>query len=187
LLAVQQKFGQDFNDLVALMQMTRRKSSLAEKPRVKKQMTFKYGAYMKMRGFRIGLEGLSSTIYLECQDINGGISNTKEWAWEIGLSDLALSLAPRRNRRQVTTFDRNPESAFVIIDFNISAVNKEPLFEQNIQISISKIHAVMQPSSMGEVGDFIDNLQVIASTFFFGRKSDDIVRLRCLNVKNNGR
>lgn len=163
LLAVQQKFGQDFNDLVALMQKTRRKSSPAEKPRVKKQMTLKYGGYMKMRGFRIGLEGLSSTVYLECQDINGGISNTKEWAWEIGLSDLALSLAPRGNRRQVTSFDRNPGSAFVTIDFNISAVNKEPLFEKNLQISISKIHAVMQPSSMGEVGDFIDNLQVIAS------------------------
>ena len=163
LLAVQQKFGQDFNDLVALMQKTRRKSSPVERPRVKEQMTLKYGGYMKMRGFRIGLEGLSSTVYLECQDINGGISNTKEWAWEIGLSDLALSLAPRGNRRQVTAFDRNPGSAFVTIDFNISAVNKEPLFQRNLQISVSKIHAVMQPSSMGEVGDFIDNLQVIAS------------------------
>lgn len=160
LLAVQQKFGQDFNDLVALMQKTRRKISPAEKP---KQITLKYGGYMKMRGFRIGLEGLSSTVYLECQDINGGISNTKEWAWEIGLSDLALSLAPRGNRRRVTAFDRNPGSAFVTIDFNINAVNKEPLFQKSLQISVSKMHAVMQPSSMGEVGDFIDNLQVIAS------------------------
>ena len=163
LLAVQQKFGQDFNDLVALMQKTRRKSSPADKPKVKKHMTLNYGGYMKMRGFRIGLEGLSSTVYLECQDINGGVSNTKEWAWEIGLSDLALSLTPRGNRRQVTAFDRNPGSAFVTIDFNINAVNKEPPFQKNLQISVSKIHAVMQPSSMGEVGDFIDNLQVIAS------------------------
>ena len=162
LLAVQQKFGQDFNDLVVLMQKTRHKSSPAEKPRVK-QMTLKYGGYMKMRGFRIGLEGLSSTVYLECQDINGGISNTKDWTWEIGLSDLALSLAPRGIRRQVTAFDRNPGSAFVTIDFNINAVNKEPLFQNNLQICVSKIHAVMQPSSMGEVGDFIDNLQVMAS------------------------
>ena len=162
LLAVQQKFGQDFNDLVALMQKTRRKSLPAEKP-VKKQMTLKYGVYVKMRGFRIGLEGLSSTVYLECQDINGGISNTNEWAWEIGLSDLALSLAPRGHRRRVTSFDRNSGSAFVTIDFNINAVNKEPLFQKSLQISVSKIHAVMQPSSMGEVGDFIDNLQVIAS------------------------
>ena len=166
LLAVQQKFGQDFNDLVALMEKTRRKSSPTEKVKVKKQTSFKYGGYVKMRGFRIGLEGLSSTVYLECQDINGGISNTTAWAWEIGLSDLALSLAPRGNRRQATAFDRNPGSAFVIIDFNISAVNKEPLFEKNLQISISKIHAVMQPSSIGEVGDFIDNLQVIASISF---------------------
>lgn len=165
LLAVQQKFGQDFNDLVALMQKTRRKRTPAEKPRLKRQMALKYGGYVKMRGFRIGLEGLSSTVYLECQDINGGISNTKEWAWEIGLSDLALSLAPRGNRRQTTAFNRNHGSAFVIIDFNISAVNKEPLFEKNLQISISKIHAVMQPSSMGEIGDFIDNLQVITPIF----------------------
>ena len=163
LLAVQQKFGQDFNDLVALMQKTRRKNSPTEKPRVKKRIPLKYGGYMKMRGFRIGLEGLSSTVYLECQDINGGISNTEAWAWEIGLSDLALSLTPRGNRRQATAFDRDPGSAFVIIDFNVRAIIKEPLFEKNLQISVSKIHAVMQPSSIGEVGDFIDNLQVIAS------------------------
>ena len=165
LLAVQQKFGQDFNDLVALMQKTRRKSPPAEEPSAKRQMTLKYGGYVKMRGFRIGLEGLSSTVYLECQDIDGGISNREKWAWEIGLSDLALSLAPRGNRCQTTAFNRNHRSAFVIIDFNISAVNKEPLFEKNLEISISKIHAVMQPSSMGEVGDFIDNLQVTASIF----------------------
>jgi hypothetical protein len=187
LLAVQQKFGQDFNDLVALMQKTRRKNLPTEKPRVKKQMPLKYEGYVKMRGFRIGLEGLSSTVYLECQDINGGISNTKAWTWEIGLSDLALSLAPRGNRRQATTFDRNPGSAFVIIDFNISAVIKEPLFEKNLQISISKIHAVMQPSSIGEVGDFIDNLQVGFYILFLDEITHGILRLRCLNVKNNGR
>lgn len=160
LLAVQQKFGQDFNDLVALVQKTRRKTSI-ERPRVEKQTTLKYGGYVKMRGFRIGLEGLSSTVNLECQDINGGISSTKEWTWEIGLSDLALSLTPRGSRRQSAAFDRNHGSAFVIIDFKINAVRNKPLFEKNLQISVSKIHAVMQPSSIGEVGDFIDNLQVI--------------------------
>ncbi|KAF8161147.1 hypothetical protein B0H34DRAFT_654233 [Crassisporium funariophilum] len=160
LLAVQQKFGQDFNDLVALMQETRSKGNPTHQTRVpKRQISFQYGGHMKMRGFRIGLEGISSTVYLECQDINGSIKDAKGWTWDIGLSDLALSLAPRTRGRQHTPFNRNHRSAFVIIDFKVSATGKEALGEKTLGITVTKIHAVMQPSSIGEVGDFIDNLQ----------------------------
>ncbi|KAF8973209.1 hypothetical protein BDZ97DRAFT_665381 [Flammula alnicola] len=157
LLAVQQKFGQDFNDLVALMQKTRQEESSPSKPPEKNPTAFQYEAHLKMRGFRIGLEGASSTVLLECQDINGGVSNTNGWTWDVGLSDLALSLAPRVYGRQNTAFNRNHRSAFVIIDFKFSGSDTNS--DRIVRLSVTKIHAVMQPSSIGEFGDFIDNLQ----------------------------
>ena len=163
LLVVQQKFGQDFNDVVALMQKTRQKGSFAARKSPMKQ-TFKYEAQLKMRGFRVGLEGVSSTVLLECQDINGNVSNASGWAWDIGLSDLALSLAPRLSKMQSKTFSRNHRSAFVIIDFKLSGSGSEISSEKALDLSVTKTHAVMQPSSIGEFGDFIDNLQVIQAS-----------------------
>jgi len=158
LLVVQQKFGQDFNDLVALMQKTRQKGHSSRKPSMKQ--TVKYEAQLKMRGFRVGLEGVSSTVLLECQDINGNASNASGWVWDVGLSDLALSLAPRLSTVQRKTFSRNHRSAFVIIDFKLSGSGSEVSPEKALDLSVTKTHAVMQPSSIGEFGDFIDDLQV---------------------------
>jgi len=160
LLSVQQKFGQDFNDLVALMQKTRKKPTYpAKEAQTHVPVMRQYKAHMKMRGFRIGLEGVSSILLLECQDINGGLSNTSGWTWDLGLSDLALSLAPRVGRSQSATFNRNHRSAFVTIDFKVNGSSSDHNSEKMFELSISKIHAVMQPSSIGELGDFIDNLQ----------------------------
>ncbi|KAF9465079.1 hypothetical protein BDZ94DRAFT_1351083 [Collybia nuda] len=163
LLAVQQKFGQDFNDLVTLVQETNfRKNKSPPKKVVQPNNTFNYRGFFKIHGFRISLEGLSSVIFLECQDIGGGVNNIAGLAWDITLSDLALSLAPRAViGPQYPGFNRNHRSAFVIIDFRVSADNRP--FESStntvVEISVTKIHAVMQPSSIGEVGDFIDYLQ----------------------------
>jgi len=156
LLAVQQKFGQDFNDLLVLMQRTRHRAP-SDQATVSKAL--QYTAHIRMQGFRIGLVGLSSTVFLECQDVNGGFTSTDGWTWDLSLSDLALSLAPRVSGRQTTGFNRRQRSAFVIIDANLSGSNR-PGNDKNLRLSISKIQAVMQPSSIGEFGDFIDNLQV---------------------------
>lgn len=164
LLAVQQKFGSDFNDLLLLMQKSRLKSS-APSPRKGSGATAKlrYGGFVKLKGFRIGLEGMSSTLYLECSDIGGGASSAGGWAWDIGLSGLMLSLAPRPiGRDLVLSGDRR--SASIAIDFNIRSSSGDHRqvgsLEKALQITITRIHAVMQPSSIGEVGDFIDHLQV---------------------------
>ena len=164
LLAVQQKFGSDFNDLLLLMQKPRLKSS-APSPRKGSgaKAKLQYGGFVKLKGFRIGLEGMSSTLYLECSDIGGGANSAEGWAWDIGLSRLMLSLAPRPiGRDSVLSGDRR--SASITIDFNIRSSSGDHRqvgsLEKALQISITKIHAVMQPSSIGEVGDFIDHLQV---------------------------
>ncbi|KAF8210348.1 hypothetical protein K438DRAFT_1959629 [Mycena galopus ATCC 62051] len=159
LLAVQQKFGQDFNDLVVLVQETR---SSAPAPKPSHVGTrWKYVGFLKMRGFRIGLEGLSSTFYLECFDISGSIDNLSRRLWSLKLTDLALSLAPKAAVEPGNSvFNRHRRSAFVIIDFEVKGEDgTEEVVNSVLQIAVTKIHAVMQASSIGEVGDFVDHLQ----------------------------
>lgn len=164
LMVVQQKFGHDFNDFLSLIQETRSKqtTSPTKTPKVKPAMKFVIS--MKIRGFRIGLEGLSSTVYLECLDISGGLETTSERTWFVTLSDLALSLASRRSvEAQAAAFSRSRRSAFVILDFKAHSKGARKggeCQEDALQIRITKFHAVMQPSSMGQVGDFIDDMQV---------------------------
>jgi hypothetical protein len=159
LLAVQQKFGQDFNDLLVLMQETRQKSFPAKASRVAGQR-MQYTAHIQMQGFRVGLVGLSSTVFLDCQDINGGFTSSDGWTWDLGLSDLALSLASRVSGSQSASFNRKQRSAFVIIDINLGGSSPVGRRDKSIRLSITKIHAVMQPSAIGEFGDYMDNLQV---------------------------
>lgn len=167
LLTVQQKFGQDFNDLVNLVEETRRKNATPSQKSSVASASLKYSGFLKMRGFRIGLKGISSTLFLECDDIGGGIDNDFGRAWNIGLSGLALSLAPRASSiARKSGFNRNHRSAFVIIDFEASVGrrNAPDTRAKTLCISVAKIHAVMQPSSIGEVGDFIDHLQVFVNS-----------------------
>lgn len=160
LLAVQQKFGQDFNDFVTLMEETRLKSSSKPSRNSKSKSRLKFGGYLKMRGFRIGFEGFSSTMFLECQDIGGGLRSDNSLVWDIGLTDLALSLAPRAAGPMQESFNRGHRSVFVIIDVKVVAGKpKRYPYVQTLELVITKAHAVMHPSSIGEIGDFVDHLQ----------------------------
>ncbi|XP_006461147.1 hypothetical protein AGABI2DRAFT_185437 [Agaricus bisporus var. bisporus H97] len=158
MLVVQQKFGQDFNDLVGLIQETRMKSS--SKPRgIRPGNKLMYSGFLKMQGFRVGFEGFSSTMYLECQDVGGGLRSDKGGSWDINLTDFSLSLAPR-STPMMTSFNRSRRSVFVVINAHVFAGKQKQFpFQQTLELAVTKIHAVMQPSSIGEIGDFIDQLQ----------------------------
>jgi hypothetical protein len=98
---------------------------------------------------------------LECQDIGGGFNNTTERLWNADVSDLAFSLAPRTSKQGgKISFDRLGRSAFVVVDFEVNAGSLNASSNRVLDISVTKIHAVMQPSSVGEFGDFVDHLQV---------------------------
>ncbi|GLB37483.1 putative fermentation associated protein [Lyophyllum shimeji] len=164
LLAVQQKFGQDFHDLVSLIQETnlRQAASATSRQPKNREAALNYSGFLKVRGFRVGLEGPSSTMYLECLDISGGIKKSARLTWNVELSDLAFSLAPRAAARPDNPgFNRNHRSAFVIVDFKVDANNQllDGITSTVVQILVTKIHAVMQPSSIAELGDFVDHLQ----------------------------
>ncbi|KAI6121684.1 hypothetical protein F5141DRAFT_529930 [Pisolithus sp. B1] len=153
LLVVQQKFGRDFTDLMDLIQETRRTRPVnpgTAKPEPKPN---RCNVQVNLKGFRIGLEGPASTFYLGCQNVMGGVTKKGGYAgWKIALRDIALSLAPGSGAAKTEhVFDRNHKSAFIIVDISVAA-------EGNcLDVSIPKIQAVMQPSSIGELGDFIDH------------------------------
>ena len=166
LLTVQQKFGQDFSDLVSLIEDTRQR---APKGKGKKEehssSTLQYRLQGKMKGFSIGLEGGSSAIFLECERIGGAVvQNGSGISGHIELSDLALSLAPHSDPSSpIVSFDRSRRSAFVIIDLLAEMGESKEHKSQLVNLAVTKIHAVMQPSSIGQIGDFIDHLQVRCS------------------------
>jgi hypothetical protein len=156
LLAVQQKFGQDFTDLLDLIQETRQKHSVVSDPNQATGPPGKFIAHVNVKGFRLGLEGPSSVFHLECQDVWGDIAKKDDnLEWKVQLRNLALSLAPCTGvASHEYGFDVNEKSAFVIIDITTSANDGV------LKVSVPKIHAVMQPSSISELGDFIDYHQV---------------------------
>jgi hypothetical protein len=160
LLVVQQKFGQDFTDLMTLIAETRhqQRSSLSSN-RISSRKTWMLFASIKMRGFRVGLEGQSSVVYLECRDVRGGIDQNGIGTWHIQLSDLGLSLA---TRTVVLSQDGNSSRnrlAFVVVDFGVG--NEKPSSDDDtISVSVTKFHAVLQPSSIREAGDFFNYMQV---------------------------
>lgn len=164
LLTVQQKFGQDFNDFFKLIEETRRKSGSVVKYNQTPPTKTPFSVLIKMKGFRVGLEGLNSTLFLECEDVNGGVNNLDVgFGWHLNLLDLALSLAPQVNMHtRMSSFDPDRRSAFVIVDFRVSMATQTnaPPFDKHLQLTLTKAHSVMQPSSIGELGDFVDHLQV---------------------------
>ncbi|KAF9070624.1 hypothetical protein BDP27DRAFT_1401949 [Rhodocollybia butyracea] len=166
LLAVQQKFGQDFNDFLVVIQQTRSRkapaypSSPISPPNAVPAPRLEFSMFAKMDGFRVGFEGQSSVLYLECPGIGAKFGGVPEKVWSITVTDLALSLAPRSSMiSQSFGFNRHQRSAFVIIDFKVLSKSQGSK-DEVLEVAVTKIHAVLQPSSIGEMGDFIDELQL---------------------------
>lgn len=167
LLSVQQKFGNDINDLLHVLADARTKRSssqgAAKSQPLPSRSLLQSGAF-KAKGFRIGLEGHSSTLFLECEGVSGsladGESKGKGKFWQLNATGLALSLAPRfyaAMKSESGRFDENRRSAFVQIDCKAEVDRRTA--QEFLRIKVYKIHAIMQPSSIGEIGDFVDHLQ----------------------------
>lgn len=163
-LTVQQKFGQDFNDLISLVNEKRtvtvpKTKSDPLSPAPPAPPRIKVGGVVKMKGFQIGLEGPSSVLFLECRNIGGGMQESYGRSWKLSVQDLALSLAPNTHSNSGSqSFDRINRTAFVSIDFHVST-SQSPSSSHTLDVTVTKVHAVMQPSSIGQLGDFLDHIQ----------------------------
>jgi hypothetical protein len=164
-LTVQQKFGQDFSDLISLVNEKRavttpKTESISLSPGPPSSSRIKLGGVVKMKGFRIGLEGTSSVLFLECRNIGGGMQENYGRSWRLSVQDLALSLAPKiHSEYGFHSFDQIDRTAFVSIDFHVSTSQSPSSAAHTLDITVTKVHAVMQPSSTGQLGDFLDHIQ----------------------------
>ncbi|KAG8692180.1 hypothetical protein FRC11_003825, partial [Ceratobasidium sp. 423] len=162
-LAIQQKFGSDFNELVDLaIEFKTQRGLPPVEPSEPTPTTFaKFDVTFTFDGFRIGVEGPSSTQYLDSSKIKGQIHSGTQKRWSFGVESLALSLAhqsaPRRAR---TNFDRKYRSAYMVFDMSAQNVEHlDPSQENHLGITINFVHAVMQPAAIAELGDLIDHIQ----------------------------
>jgi hypothetical protein len=165
ILTVQQKFGQDFNDVMALIEHRRKKDSNTPKSSSNDGNSLDLDIRLKMSGFCIGLRGLSSNLFLECENISGNVIYGSLLSSRLDLNNLALSLAPSGSRMKPKDHpEKNIKSAFVVIDLHLDGhKNSAPSKSGQISVSIKKIHAVMHPSSVGEIADFVDHVQVCST------------------------
>lgn len=197
-LSVQQKFGRDFDDLMALVKEGWRSKEHEPNPSKtdrlppapSKAQPLKYRVFLKSMGFRIGLQAPASSLYLECDKLDGGMNNEAGRIWNIKLSDFALSMAQRTGfRTPQNNFNRKQRSAFVIIDVHITEGEPEDISnaQKVLRIDFTKVHAVMQPSSIGEIGDFVDHIQVRRSSCMFGIVCLWSNRRTCLLARKNAR
>lgn len=163
ILAVQQKFGSDFVDILQLFAENRTSSaSKLEKPdEVKSSLALK--ATAKLEGFAIALEGPSSTQYLNCAVIEGHVSKETgpDVLWDARCSSISLSLA-HHSTLPASSFDRKIRSAYMDIEFDVNNTRPAKFLaeDQHFNLRIIRIHAVMQPASIGELGDLVDYVQV---------------------------
>ncbi|KAI0288543.1 hypothetical protein BC826DRAFT_1107677 [Russula brevipes] len=151
LLSVQQKFGNDINDLLHVLADTRTKrvpSNEATKSQPSSSRSLLQSGAFKAKGFRIGLEGHSSTLFFECQDVSGGLTdgeskgNGKFWQ----LNAEVLDRKDERVHRESTPRDAMvwfKEYAVVLSVSNVGAAfplaldNELPLGKPHNQQTVS--------------------------------------------------
>ncbi|QRV79612.1 fermentation-like protein [Ceratobasidium sp. AG-Ba] len=164
-LAIQQKFGSDFNELVELAVEFRNQRGI---PTTKPSDSASNAAFPRFdisfifEGFRVGIEGPSSTQYLDSSSITGRVHSGSIKRWSFNVESLALSLAhhsaPRRTR---SNFDRKYRSAYMVLDMTAENVEHPEITqeENHLGVTINFVHAVMQPAAIAELGDLIDHIQ----------------------------
>jgi protein CSF1 len=162
ILVVQQKFGQDFNDLVDIFTQTTRKT-----PSKAPSTPFVYKISGKLDGFSIGIQGPTCIQYLDSPLIRGriGSTNPSRLQWRIEVNNLALSLVHDTSVGRTRFTDREQyRSAYMVMDclvHNESPQEVVGLQEmRHLTVSVDKIHALMMPAAVAELGNLVDYVQV---------------------------
>jgi hypothetical protein len=175
LLSVQQKFGSDLNDLLLIISENRRKrrAKLAGSPdsnNVKRKSNVKVHA--KLEGFNISMESPTAVQFLECHDIDATLNTLDQGEWEVRLTDLSAYLDSKASLKSDNR--RRNHSVFITADLHASdraVKRREDVGDEEqryLRFSITMLHAVMQPSSINELGSFIDHIQVRIEPFIRG-------------------
>lgn len=165
ILAVQQNLGTHFDDLLDLIAQNRKKRSPSKAPE-KSPLSIKYDLAFMLRGFRIGIAGPATRLDLTSTEMTGTARKDTGFAWNFAVSNLALALSHRLvDTRPHRDFDRKLRSAYMVLDVKANSYpnssaspNEHDL--QVLHLLVGRMHAVMSPNSIGELGDLIDHIQV---------------------------
>ena len=168
ILVLQQKLGDEFYELVDWFSTNMPTSSPPpdsgpKTPTKSSGKSLLYDLSLRHQGFRIGIQGPTSTQYLDSSIISGNISNFAGFKWDASVSNLALSLAHHSTPSAATSFERKYRSAYMVVDIRANSSMKfstSGMQEEHLRIIVNKVHAVFQPAAFGELGDLIDHLQV---------------------------
>ncbi|KZS98640.1 hypothetical protein SISNIDRAFT_422603, partial [Sistotremastrum niveocremeum HHB9708] len=158
LLAVQQNFGTNYNELLSLIARSRQaplpQQESIEDPTSSGVSRLQYKIAFYSKGFQIGIPGPSSTQFLDAAIVQGSVTNTSVRHWKFRLQNFALSLAPHSgDTRKSRLLNVKQRSAFVILDLDADGT------EKTLSVRVTRFHAVMSTSSIGELGDLVDHVQ----------------------------
>jgi hypothetical protein len=161
ILVVQQKFGQDFNDIVDIFTQARPKTPSKSKP-----IPFVYHIVGKLDGFSIGIQGPTCVQYLDSPLIQGSIRSTapSRLRWRLEVTNLALSLVHDPFVSRARRLDGEQyRSAYMVMDCLVhnESQEAEDLHDmRHLTVNVDKIHALMMPAAIGELGNLVDYVQV---------------------------
>lgn len=163
ILVVQQKFGNDFNELVDVLATNKPKKS-SKQPSV-----VSLSASVKFEGFRIGIQGPSSTQYLQSPRLfasyQTGTSLGTRWRFDV--REFELSLAHDIHVARYKRLQEQYNSASMTLDFVVHNDPPETSVKdaEYLTVKISEVHALMAPAAISELGNLVDHVQVCLRIF----------------------
>lgn len=166
ILVVQHNLGTHFYDVLDLISQNRVKRSPISRAK-KSRFQLKYDIAFMLRGFSIDIDGPSSVLDLTSGKMTGTARNEPNLVWNFSVANLALGLSRSIGKRMSKEFDRRFRTAYMVLNMKArsSSASGLPYGAQGpgrhiLQLQISRMHAVMSPNSIGELGDLIDHIQV---------------------------
>lgn len=160
ILVVQQNLGTHFYDVLDLIAESRKRRPSPKRPST---LSIKYDVAFMLQGFSIRIEAPTTTLALTSKQVTGTSRNENGSAWDFAVFDLALALSHHSTEtRPSSGFDRSLRSAYMVLDVKASSFPSPSGIRPSriLRLQISRMHAVMSPNSIGELGDLVDHVQV---------------------------
>jgi hypothetical protein len=171
ILVVQQKFGSDFNELIDVFAYNRPKKPQNSRESLSSPT---FDIAVKLEGFKIGIQGPTSTQYLQCPMVSALYQSLTSSGsrWHLDVKGLELSLVHDVRPLSSKRYREEYNSASMSLDCVVhNEVPKEALESiEYLTINVSRVHALMAPAAISELGDLVDHVQV--EPCFYSRTYD---------------
>lgn len=175
IFAVQNRFGQDYDDLldIVMKYSTKGRSKASSSPnKSKSPATPLWDARLTLHGFNISLKGPNSTQHIEGHNISASIIPAKNRAtheWSVFSTSLSLSLLQHSK-----TTSRSKAKSYRLASFTLGGMvvgSHLHLEEQlpgspaappttgafdRVQVHFPRLHAVLQPAALISLADLVD-------------------------------